>query len=635
MCGIFGWLGSPDAAQAEHILDSLSHRGPDGRGVWRDELRGVWLGHRRLSIIDLSVEGHQPMLSPSGRYVIIFNGEVYNFEDIRAELDGRFTFRGHSDTEVMLAAIETWGLESAVKRFVGMFAFALWDREEAALYLVRDRVGIKPLYWARSGSNFAFASELSALRGLPWLDTSIDPDALDAYFRYLCVPAPATIIRGARKLMPGTILRFDGQKVTTTPYWDLKQVIANGTANRFTGAFEEASQELEALLNDAVKLRMIADVPLGAFLSGGVDSSTVVALMQQQSSRPILTFTIGFDEESHDESHFARSVAQHLGTEHSEDVLTADRVLDLIPRIGRYFDEPFADGSSVPTYLLSEFTRKHVTVSLSGDGGDELFAGYPRYFWASRITNTRRRLGASGARLVGNLLMRSPAALWDMPARLVGKSVAGADGLSARVRRFGSYLAVAPEEVYAESISAWPDPQDVTSTPEVTRLGPSPLEFPAATWAEQMMAVDQRNYLVDDILTKVDRSSMAVSLEARVPLLDHRIVEFAWRLPPEFKMAPRGDRGKLLLRDVLHRHVPRDLIERPKKGFGMPMSRWLRGPLRTWAEDWLAETALVRAGLSARAVRRLWSEHLAGEDRLPQIWTVLMYVQWHQRWHAA
>ena len=634
MCGVFGWLGSGiDPERARTMRDRLRRRGPDDGGDWHDREAGVWLGHRRLAILDLSPAGHQPMLSRSGRYVIVFNGEVFNFSELRGELEAAgANFVGHSDTEVMLAAIEAWGLQAALARFVGMFAFALWDRQTESLTLVRDRLGIKPLYYASANGQFAFASELHALAPLPWLDATIDQDAVADYLRYLCVPAPHTILRGVRKLEPGTLLVWRRGEFKLERYWSLQKVAHAGLANPLQLGIAEAADELEARLLDAIALRMRSDVPYGAFLSGGVDSSLVVALMCQQSAQPLRTFTIGFSDGSHDESAHARAVAAHLGTQHHEEILEADMVPALINEVAALHDEPFADGSSFPTYLLCRFARRHATVALSGDGGDELYGGYPRYFWATRIQRWRARLGPLGTRLAAGTLHAVPARVWDGPVnRLLGGRYAGAQGLGARVRRFADYLATDPRRADAEMMAAWADPAAVMVSPSGPALDRY-ADWQGLDWAEQMMAVDQARYLPDDILTKVDRASMAVSMEVRVPMLDHRLVEWSWRLPRALKLAESGDRGKLLLREVLYRHVPKALIERPKMGFGMPMEQWLRGPLRPWAEDLLSEGALGASGLlKPEPVRRVWQAHLAGENRLPQIWTVLMLQLWLAR----
>lgn len=629
MCGVFGVIGDMGPERGRTLRDALKHRGPDSAGEWSDPKDGVWFGHRRLAVVDLSEAGTQPMLSPSSRYVIVFNGEVYNHTRLRIELErSGYFFRGHSDTEVMLAAIEAWGVKNAVKRFIGMFAFALWDREQRVLWLARDRLGVKPLYYASDEKGrIAFSSELRPLLGLPWVDDALDMAALAAYFRYLAVPAPDCIVRGVRKLEPGCLLRWDGRTASIERYWSLYEVARAGRATAFRGDLNEAADALEELLTDAVRLRLLADVPVGAFLSGGIDSSLVVALMQRVSAAPVRTFTIGFKERSHDESAYARAVAQHLGTRHEEAVLPISAVRDLVPRIGNVHDEPFADVSSLPTCLLSAVTRRHVTVALSGDGGDELFGGYPRYFWADRIAKWQDRLGGL-APLAAKALGMVPRKVWDgLVSFVTARQFDGSEGLSHRVTRFGGYLATRPAETYRQMISVWPEPRDLLGVEPASAGGPHPEVFSNLPWSEQMMATDQTAYLADDILTKVDRTSMAVSLEVRVPILDHRIVEFSWKLPINYKLAPSGDRGKLILRKLLYRYVPAELIERPKMGFGVPLGQWLRGPLREWAEDLLA--CVPRDGvLTSGAVQKAWEEHQSGRADERKIWAVLMYLQW-------
>lgn len=637
MCGIAGWIG-PDlnVGEARGMIAKLAHRGPDDEGEWQEG--SLWLGQRRLAIVDLSPAGHQPMLSASGRYVLTYNGEVYNYPEIMSALTALgHSFRGHSDTEVMLAAFEEWGVEAALQQFNGMFAFAVWDRQERCLLLARDRMGEKPLYYAERGGNIAFASELSGLWQLSWLDKTVDKEALAAYFRYLCVPAPATIVRGARKLQPGGILKWKDGKAEVSSYWSVNRIVENSFATRITLGFKEAADELEKILRDAVRIRLRSDVPYGALLSGGIDSSLIVALMQQESRQPISTFTIGFREKSHDESAFARAIASHIGTQHAEEILCAQDVIDLVPKIASLHDEPFADGSSIPTFLLARFARNHVKVVLSGDGGDELFGGYPRYFWAGRIENLRRRLTPAGASILGRVIGKIPASLLDNADRFVlGGRLGGANGLASRVRRFGEYLMHPPADVYNSIVSAWKQPSELLlgEYQENKKLDPHLERYSHLPWAASMMAVDQEHYLPDDILTKMDRASMAVALEARAPMLDHRLVEWAWRLPLQYKLSDHGDTGKMLLREVLYRHVPRELIERPKMGFGMPIGKWLRKELRDWAEEMLVPSRLSSVGLNAETVLRMWREHLSGRNRLPEIWTVLMWVQWQEKWGA-
>lgn len=635
MCGIFGLLGPDiDPAFALRQLDSLQHRGPDDAGAWFEQEAGVWLGQRRLSILDLSPLGHQPMHSPCGRYVLTFNGEIYNYKELRRRLQSSgHVFRGESDTEVVLMACAAWGVESAAQSFEGMFAFGLYDRGEHILWLARDPMGIKPLYYAHCGDRFAFSSELTSLLPLSWINRSIDQDALFSYFRYSCVPAPASILSGVRKLNSGTLLSFSQGVATRSTYWNLAKrasTLRQGLNRHMS--LQDAVDELDVRLRHSVRQHMQSDVPYGAFLSGGIDSSTVVALMQSESTRPIKTFSVGFSEASHDESVHARAVAQHLGTDHHELILNSEEIPALVPKVAGFFDEPFADNSSIPTYLVSRFARESVTVCLSGDGGDELFGGYPRYFWARRIEALRQRLTPCGARLAASLLQAVPAAVWDRAVNpALGFRYSSAEGLAYRVRRFAAYLGSDRNTVYAQTMSAWRNPEQLLGFQSKHPLGPDAVNFPDLSWAEEMMQIDQCNYLQDDILTKVDRASMAVSLEARVPFLSHPMVEWSWQIAPSLKLADKGDRGKLVLRELLYRHVPKELIERPKQGFGMPVGKWLRGPLKDWAASLLNPADLESSGLNSKVVADVWREHQMGFDRQAMLWTVLMYRQWHQR----
>ena len=630
VCGIAGWLGPGiDPNIAIGMCDALHHRGPDSWGEWRDG--DTWLGHRRLAILDLSAAGHQPMISPCRRYVLTFNGEIYNYLDLRSELErSGCTFVGSSDSEVALMACATWGVEAAIKRFEGMFAFGLYDCRDRQLWLARDPIGIKPLYYAHKGARFAFASELRALLRLPWVDTEIDRDGLFSYFRYGCVPTPATILRNVRKLQSGTLLRFDGSKLVPSRYWDLVEQAY--LPRRENVSLSQAASELEKELRRSVRMHMQSDVPYGAFLSGGVDSTTIVAMMQAESSRPVRTFSIGFNEGSHDESAYAKAIAKHLGTEHNEMMIQAGDIPSLAPEISARFDEPFADNSSIPTFLVSKFARESVTVCLSGDGGDELFGGYPRYFWANRIEQLRGRLGERGANLAGGLLKTVPPQFWDAVIDpMLAYRYSGAGGLAHRVRRFADYLACPRDQSYARTMSIWADPSQALGFGATALLGADAVRYPDLSWVDEMMLVDQQNFLQDDILTKVDRASMAVSLEARVPFLTKPIIEASWRLSMKHKVSNAGDRGKLVLREILDRYVPKSLIERPKRGFGMPVGEWLRGPLREWAESLLTPTALEESGIDAKMVGDVWREHQSGIDRQTMIWTALMYRQWLQQ----
>lgn len=637
------------AAMAQRIV----HRGPDDSGVWVDVEAGIALAHRRLSILDLSPAGHQPMVSVLGRYVIVFNGEIYNYLELRRELDdsphhgllqgegGVPHWRGHSDTETLLACFEAWGIEATLKKSVGMFAIALWDRAERVLTLARDRMGEKPLYYGWQGETFLFGSELKALRAHPAFQGKIDRDSLALMLRHNYIPAPYSIYQGIRKLPPGTYLKLlmgkrEGEPV---PYWSLREVAERGQAQPFVGSETEAVTALEAHLLESIGLQMIADVPLGAFLSGGVDSSTVVALMQAQSIRPVKTFTIGFHEEGYNEAQHAKVVARHLDTEHTELYVTPDEAMNVIPHLPALYDEPFSDSSQIPTFLLSQLAKQHVTVSLSGDAGDELFGGYGRYFLARSIW---RKVGwipyvwrkglARGIRLL------SPEA-WNAIGQPFANFLLG--GL--RPRPFGDRthkLAEiiadgSREKIYRGLVSIWKRPADVVigGTEPPTALTDRS-SWPAIHDFEQrMMYLDTMSYLPDDILVKVDRAAMGVSLETRVPFLDHRVVEFAWGLPLSMKI--RGGQGKWILRQVLYKYVPEELIERPKMGFGVPIDSWLRGPLKEWAEALLDESRLKREGyFNPAPIRQKWVEHLSGQRNWQYyLWDVLMFQAWLEATH--
>ncbi len=624
MCGLVGFidgtgrLTTPKTA-LEEMTRRLVHRGPDGHGSWFERETGVGLGHRRLAILDLSPQGHQPMLSSSGRYVIVYNGEVYNFGKLRAELEDQGqAFRGHSDTEVILAAIECWGLKQGLSRFVGMFAFVLWDRERRRLYLVRDRLGIKPLYYGKINGAFVFASELKALRAYPGFEQPIDRNTLALFLRHNYVPAPYSIYQGIRKLMPGQILSLEvdggsGCEYQTDVYWSMTEVAEGGVSEPFTGSSQEAVEELDGLLREAVGLRMLADVPLGAFLSGGIDSSVVVALMQQMSSQSVETFSVGFLEADYNEANYAKAVARHLGTKHTELYVTPNEAMAVVPILPTLYDEPFSDSSQIPTFLVSKLAREHVTVSLSGDGGDELFYGYRRYDNARRVWKTigwmptYLRIGLG--RMLTVAYQRRRGMLHTLAEFL---SMDGADTL------------------YRRLVSHWKDPASVVLDAEepVTALTDCEACKRLPDLNNRMMFFDQVSYLPDDILVKVDRASMGVSLEARVPLLDHRVVEFAWCLPLRFKLQ-RGQ-GKWILRQVLYRYISPELVDRPKKGFGVPIEIWLRGPLREWAEALLDERRLENEGyFNSALLRKKWQEFQQGKFNWQHyLWDVLMFQAW-------
>ncbi|MCX7626809.1 MAG: asparagine synthase (glutamine-hydrolyzing) [Methylophilaceae bacterium] len=653
MCGLTGFW-QPDgvhpdaaAAQVRRMADALRHRGPDDGGVWVDADAGLALGHRRLSILDLSPAGHQPMLSACGRWAIVFNGEIYNHLELREALakvgagGTALTWRGHSDTETLLAAIETWGIRATLEKLVGMFAFALWDRQARTLTLARDRMGEKPLYYGWVKGALVFASELKAIRVFPGFDNAIERRALTLFLRHNNIPAPWSIYQNIWKLPPGCFVQFTAQDGTAVgqgrveTYWSLRYVAEAGLRGPFPGADAEAVEELERLLKQSLIGQMMADVPLGAFLSGGIDSSTVVALMQSLSSRPVKTFTIGFHEGEYDEAQHARAVARHLGTDHAEWYVTPRDALDVIPKLPTLYDEPFADSSQIPTHLVSILARRQVTVALSGDGGDELFGGYNRYFWEQSLWRKLSCVPLPLRRVAGSAVKSLSPAAWNrlygivhglLPARyrfrLPGDKLHKAAALFAADR---------PEEIYLRLVSHWEDPAAVVIRGEEPR---TPITDPSAwldcpDFEQRMMYLDAITYLPDDILVKVDRAAMGVSLETRVPLLDHRIVEFAWRLPLSMKI--REGQGKWLLRQLLYKHVPKELIERPKMGFGVPIDHWLRGPLREWAEDLLAEERLRREGFFDPApIRRRWAEHLSGQRNWQfLLWDVLMWQAWY------
>jgi asparagine synthase (glutamine-hydrolysing) len=644
MCGIAGMVDWRTASSAEALrsigegmTETLRHRGPDAGGVWVEAEGGIVLGQRRLAIIDLSPSGAQPMHSADRRYVITFNGEVYNYRDIRHELQaaGR-SMRSDSDTEVLLEACALWGVEAAIDRSIGMFAFALWDRMTRSLVLARDRLGIKPLYYVASPARIVFASQLKAFRAAPDWKPTIDQDAVVGYLRHGYIAQPRTIYREAAKLAPGHILTLR-ESSTSTPqcFWDLRRIAAVGQLrNDPTPDSNEAVERLDALLRESVKLRMIADVPLGAFLSGGIDSSTVVALMQAQSRRPVKTFSIGFYEGAYDEAQYAKRVASHIGTDHTEFYVEPRHAIDVIPRLADWFDEPFADSSQIPTYLVSELTRKHVTVALSGDGGDELFAGYNRYLWAERLTQTVKIMPQPLRQASAVALRALAPQTWDHLFAIVPATWRPAL-LGDKLHKIATLFEnPAPDAIYRRIVSQWERPEDVAAT---GREPQGPLwdttvaeDFPDLV--QRMQFLDMITYLPDDILTKIDRATMAVGLEGRVPLLDHRVVAYAWSLPRRLKL--RGGRGKWLLRRVLDRYVSRHLIERPKMGFGVPIDSWLRGPLREWAESLLTPARLTSYGfVRVEPVRRAWKEHLEGTRNWQYpLWTVLMLQAWRERW---
>ena len=669
MCGLTGFWQLQPVRRSEELQAAthrmalgLHHRGPDDGGTWVDASVGLALGHRRLAVVELSAAGHQPMHSVSGQWVIAFNGEIYNHMALRAELQtagAAPVWRGHSDTETLLTAIEYWGVEATLQRCVGMFAIALWDKRSRTLMLARDRLGEKPLYygWAGSGTDraFVFGSELKAFKAYPGFDAPVCRQALAQYLRFMYVPAPRSIYKGIFKLEPGCLLKIidpppldaptlplrPGQmhgNVALQRWWSLATAVEDGASNPVSNE-AEGLRLLEERLTEAVSLQSMADVPLGAFLSGGVDSSTIVALMQRNSFRAVKTFTIGFDDAGFDESPHALAVANHLGTDHHEMRVTSQMAQDVIPNLPWMYDEPLADSSQIPTHFVCRAARQHVTVALSGDAGDELFGGYNRYFWGPRIWNKLRVLPSPARKLLGSVLSAVPLTSWNaLGAPLLGRGD-GVVRLGDKVHKLADRLSHSNslDELYRSLVSEWAEPSTL-----VLGADGGSIEEPASILDDHlpssdmdqplpMMFRDAMTYLPDDILCKVDRAAMACSLETRVPFLDHRVVEFAWKLPLHMKV--RGHIGKWALRQVLYKYVPKELIERPKTGFAIPIGKWLSDPLREWADNLISESRLRSEGyLRPEPVRRIWAEHLSGNrDHAAKLWTVLMFQAWLEK----
>ncbi len=647
MCGFVGFLSSKQVSHAEatqalleRMADAISHRGPDSVGYWSAAAHNIGLAHRRLAIIDLSHAGAQPMTSVSGRYVIAFNGEIYNHATLRADLGG--VWRSQSDTEALLAGFDAWGIQATVAKCIGMFAFAVWDTHTLTLSLGRDRLGEKPLYYGWQGHGdgavFLFGSELKALKKHPAFEADIDRDALCLFMRHSYIPAPYSIYQGIAKLEPGCLLTVSAAQPSPViqRYWSPVQVAQAGVTAPFAGTPTQAVDTLEELLKSAVQQQMVADVPLGAFLSGGIDSSTVVALMQAQSDLPVKTFTIGFIEESYNEAVHAKAVAQHLGTDHTELYVSPQQALDVIPKLPHLYCEPFADSSQIPTFLVSQLARQQVTVSLSGDAGDELFGGYNRYVLADKLWRRLSAVPVAGRRCAAHGIRAVSPSTWNAMAKplqaVLPHSLRQAN-LGDKLHKAADVIAAPSlDRLYLGLVSQWADPTSVviggTEPPtQLTGLAP---DLQGLDDIQRMMVLDTLTYLPDDILTKIDRAGMGVSLEGRVPFLDHRVVEFAWKLPQNLKL--RDGLGKWVLREVLYRYVPKALIERPKMGFGVPIGDWLRGPLHDWAEDLLAEDRLQREGFFHPApIRQKWAEHLSGlRNWQHQLWPVLMFSAWLQ-----
>ncbi|WP_148255183.1 asparagine synthase (glutamine-hydrolyzing) [Aidingimonas lacisalsi] len=651
MCGFTGFYqsrldGSSMVRVITRMRDLITHRGPDSEGIWLDEGAGLALGHRRLSILDLSSAGHQPMESACSRYVIVFNGEIYNHEALRRRLkrEGKApSWRGQSDTETLLASFAAWGIERCLQATVGMFAFALWDRRERRLTLARDRLGEKPLYYGWMDDVLLFGSELKALEAHPAFQRRIDRNALTLLLRHNCVPAPHSIYQGIFKLLPGHYLtlplqdRAAARAARPQVYWNFNEVVERGLAEPFSGSDEEAVTLLEERLASSISQQMLADVPLGAFLSGGVDSSTVAALMQAQCGHPIRTFSIGLDEKGQDEAVHAKAVARHLGTQHTELYVQPEDARAVIPSLPTMYCEPFSDSSQIPTFLVSRMARQHVTVALSGDGGDELFGGYNRYLGACRVWSRMQRLPGPARHSTAAMLRALPPAAWDRLFALAKPLLPRRweiDTPGEKAQKLAEVLAHADGQAFFRSLTShWKEPSEIV----IGAHEPQTLLSNSAAWPRTdafehwMMAMDAQTYMTDDILVKVDRAAMASSLETRVPFLDHRVVELAWRMPLDLKI--RHGQGKWLLRQVLYRHVPRELIERPKMGFGIPLGHWLRGPLRDWAESLLSEHHLRQDGyFRAEPVRRMWADHLSGRrDWQYHLWDILMFKAWLQK----
>lgn len=650
MCGFtgfLGWGGSTDASDQLKLLgrmgQAILHRGPDSGGEWLDAERRIGFGYRRLAILDLSSAGHQPMHSHRGRFVISFNGEIYNHLDLRAELETRGEaqgWRGHADTETLLAGFDAWGIEATVQKAIGMFAFAVWDRQLGMLTLGRDRMGEKPLYYGWQGQGqeaaFLFGSELKALRVHPAFQGRVNRDAMTLFLRHNYIPAPHSIYEGIAKLEPGCLLELslEQPEPRIRPYWSFREVALEGYRNPFQGSETEAVDALEALLGKAVGQQMVADVPLGAFLSGGVDSSTVVALMQAQSTRPVKTFTIGFHEQGFNEAEHALAVARHLGTDHTELYVSGSDALAVIPKLPSLYDEPFSDSSQIPTHLVAGLARQHVTVSLSGDAGDELFAGYNRYAFAHRLWRRLDKLPQGLRRGLGRGLQRISPEGWNRGLARVGGLLPSALRMANPGDKIhkGAEVLASPslDALYLGLLSHWKRPAALVKGASEPRTVLSGLAsgFEGMDGVSRMMALDALTYLPDDILAKVDRAAMGVSLESRVPMLDHRVVAFAWSLPLHMKL--RQGITKWPLRQVLYRHVPQALIERPKMGFGVPIDEWLRGPLKDWAEDLLSADRLGREGyFEVEPIRQAWADHLQGRRNCQyHLWDVLMFQAW-------
>ena len=643
MCGIAGFVmlsGEMDAVQSEYTLKamtrSIASRGPDGDGHWVDAVSGVALGHRRLAIIDLSHAGRQPMASADGSLLVTYNGEIYNYRTLRSELERLgVVFRSQCDTEVLVEACAHWGVAETARRLVGIFAFAAWNRKTRTLSLVRDHFGIKPLYWGKLGKLFGFASELKAIRQVPGWTPQLDLAALGSYFRHCYVPGPGTIYTDVRKLQAGSILTLaPGREPQIEMYWDMRAVARDSLAARRQMDDAQVVEDLDHLLRQAVSNQMMSDVPLGVFLSGGIDSSTIAALLQSQSTSAVRSFAVGFELAKYNEAPHAKAVANHLGTDHTELYVTSRHALDVIPSLAEMYDEPFADSSQIPTHLVCALTRKHVTVVLSGDGGDELFAGYGRYAYARSLTQIPFRVPARWQRRFSQLIRAVPPGLWDRAANYLPQRYR-MDGMGDKLHKYADLLSPQTrDKIYRQLLSHWNEETNPVIGPEEAKgiLWDPEIQKEIPDFTDRMQFYDTMTYLPDDILVKVDRASMAVGLEVRVPLLDPEVVSYAWHLPQSMKV--RQGTTKWALREVLCRYVPAPLIDRPKMGFGVPIGEWMRGPLRDWCETLLDEKRLASAGiLDPKLIRLRWQQHLSGQSNWPYaLWDVLMFESWREHW---
>jgi len=650
MCGIAGFYQSfQQSYNSKEVIrsmtDSIRHRGPDNSDFWISPEKKMVFGHRRLSVLDLSASGTQPMLSACETLVLSFNGEIYNHKSLRQQLlalGKAPVWHGHSDTETLLACFAAWGVAETLRSAVGMFAISLWDLTHKTITLARDRLGEKPLYWGWSNNVFLFGSELKSLKTHPLFDAEIDRNSLTLLLRYGYIPAPFSIYRGIHKLLPGHFLQIpfgsldlsSAKTLLPTPYWSINEAVSNGLASQFEGTATDAVDAVEHQLGQSVQDQMLSDVPLGAFLSGGIDSSLIVSIMQAQTNLPVRSFTIGFEEKGFNEAEHAMAVARHLGTQHTEIYVQPNDALSVIPQLPQMFCEPFSDSSQIPTFLVSQMAKQHVTVALSGDGGDEIFGGYNRYIAAQKIWKPAQNAPLFVRKALAGGLNMVPPARWDQLFDILKPVLPRSLQLSIpgeKARKLSAVLSTTNgKEYYCQLISCWSDPNNVVlgGVEPITKVTDYD-NWPSTDCLEHsMMAMDLQTYLADDILCKVDRAAMANSLEVRVPMLDHRVVELAWKMPLEFKI--RDGKGKWLLRQILYKHVPKELVERPKAGFGIPLDSWLRGTLKEWAEELLNESRLIQEGFfNPEPIRTMWIEHLSGKKNWQyHLWNILMFQAW-------